>query len=106
MICTFQNHSGWIPVFLRLNSLDNVAVVINELLAGSTMEVDDALIILRQSIPAGHKVALRDIPPENPVIKYGEVIGNATQFIHTGDHVHLHNLSSLRDTWGTEDKVE
>jgi altronate dehydratase len=91
-------------VFLRLNPLDNVAVVLKDLPAGSRLEVDNAFITLRQSIPAGHKVALRDIPQANPVIKYGEVIGNAAQYIHTGDHVHLHNLGSLRDTWGTEVK--
>ncbi len=45
-------------------------------------------------IPAGHKIALRDIPKGTAVIKYGYPIGIATQDIQAGTHVHTHNLSS------------
>ena len=38
--------------------------------------------------------ALTDIPAGRPVVKYGEVIGLATQCIRAGDLVHLHNVSS------------
>jgi urease beta subunit len=30
------------------------------------------------------------------VIKYGAVIGQATRPIRVGDHVHVHNMKSLR----------
>jgi altronate dehydratase small subunit len=30
------------------------------------------------------------------VLKYGEVIGQATQDISEGKHVHVHNVESLR----------
>ena len=30
------------------------------------------------------------------VIEYGDVIGSATKDISTGEHVHVHNLKSLR----------
>jgi len=36
-------------------------------------------VSLSQTIPLGHKFALRDIDEGEPVIKYGEVIGLATQ---------------------------
>ena len=43
----------------------------------------------------GHKVALRDIKKGEPVIKYGFPIGEATEDIPKGGHVHSHNLHTL-----------
>jgi hypothetical protein len=35
------------------------------------------------------------------VIKFGQVIGATTQAVARGEHVHLHNLASLRKTVST-----
>ena len=43
----------------------------------------------------GHKIALRDIAKGEPVIKYGFPIGEATEDIPAGGHVHTHNLHTL-----------
>ena len=43
--------------------------------------------------PAGHKVALADVPTGGQVRKYGQVIGVATRPIQAGEHVHTHNLA-------------
>ena len=48
-------------------------------------------------IPAGHKYALRDISVGEYVIKYGEIIGRATQNITKGEWVHTHNVKSHLD---------
>jgi (2R)-sulfolactate sulfo-lyase subunit alpha len=48
------------------------------------------------SVPLGHKVALRDIPAGEPVIEYGIPIGLATTDIRTGQHVHVHNVKGRR----------
>ena len=48
----------------------------------------------RGDVPAGHKIALVDIPKGASVIKYGYPIGVATQAIRAGDFVHTHNLQS------------
>jgi (2R)-sulfolactate sulfo-lyase subunit alpha len=53
---------------------------------------------VNQPVPLGHKVALRDIPAGGQVVKYGVVIGRATQDITRGDHVHVHNLKGERWT--------
>ena len=45
-------------------------------------------------IPAGHKVALRDIKKGENVIKYGFPIGHATTDIAKGDWVHTHNIAT------------
>ncbi len=48
-------------------------------------------------IPAGHKFALRDIAKDQLVIKYGQIIGRATEDIKEGDWVHTHNVKSHLD---------
>ena len=47
-------------------------------------------------VPLGHKIALRDIPKGEPVIKYGVAIGRATVDIRAGQHVHVHNVKGER----------
>ncbi|MBQ8197568.1 MAG: altronate dehydratase [Clostridia bacterium] len=49
------------------------------------------------TIPAGHKFALRDISCGDLVIKYGEIIGRATSDIKEGEWVHTHNVKSHLD---------
>ena len=48
-------------------------------------------------IPAGHKIALRDISRGEKIIKYGEVIGVAKEDIKKGEWVHVHNVKSNLD---------
>lgn len=50
-----------------------------------------------ETIPAGHKYALRDIQAGDYVIKYGEIIGRATADIKAGEWVHTHNVRSHLD---------
>ena len=50
-----------------------------------------------ENIPAGHKYALCDIAKGGYVIKYGEIIGRATQNIKQGEWVHTHNVKSHLD---------
>jgi len=45
-------------------------------------------------VPAGHKIALRDIPKGTAVVKYGYPIGVATADVRAGEFVHTHNLAS------------
>lgn len=50
-----------------------------------------------EKIPAGHKYALKDIAVGDYVIKYGEIIGRATENIRAGEWVHTHNVKSHLD---------
>ena len=63
---------------------------------GTLVEVEGQQVEARQEIPYGHKIALADIPAGSTVLKYGLSIGNATQEIRRGDHVHIHNVESNR----------
>lgn len=81
-----------------INEKDNVATAIEPLNAGSkvSVEVQGRLdeVKLLSDIPMGHKLALRDIDEGEPVIKYGERIGQSTARIARGEHVHVHNVVS------------
>lgn len=79
---------------------DNVAIVLADLSSGAKVPLEGPEgsdeIEIRQDIPFGHKVAIKAVELGEHVIKYGESIGAATQDIVAGDHVHTHNLESLR----------
>jgi altronate hydrolase len=83
------------PGWIRLRPEDNVAVATRNLVAGTTLSVDGARVTLRDPIVLGHKIALRDVPAGDAVIKYGQVIGNASAAIPAGSHVHVHNVDAL-----------
>ncbi|MEM0118005.1 MAG: UxaA family hydrolase [Conexivisphaerales archaeon] len=82
--------------YLVLNEKDNVALAIRELPKGFEVEVTGKKVALRENIEFGHKFALTDIKKGEKVIKGGEVIGAATRDIMAGEHVHVHNIESLR----------
>ncbi len=66
---------------------DNVAVALEELQPGSIGNYT-----LLDTIPRGHKFAIKPIPQGALVIKYGLPIGTATVDIPVGTHVHIHNI--------------
>jgi altronate hydrolase len=78
---------------VRLHPTDNVAVARVALGAGAELRFAGLTLATRESIPAGHKVALRGIATGEHVQRYGQTIGRATQAIEPGSHVHTHNLS-------------
>ena len=80
---------------VRITPRDMVAVALKPLKAGTRVSLGDAEVTLREDLPMGHKAALRDIRKGEAVIKYGYPIGEATQDIPEGAHVHTHNLHTL-----------
>src|SRR5262245_844503 len=56
---------------------------------------DDVAVVLADlpDVPAGHKLARRDLPAGALVHKYGQVIGVTTAAVRAGEHVHTHNLA-------------
>jgi altronate hydrolase len=84
-----DRHEDWILV---LRHDDDVAVARRPIPAGRRLEGRDFDVVSTQAIPAGHKIALRPLPDDAPVRKYGQIIGFARGAIAAGDHVHVHNL--------------
>ncbi|MBX5441698.1 MAG: UxaA family hydrolase [Solirubrobacteraceae bacterium] len=80
------------PRALQLDPADNVAVAVTALHPGEVV----LGVELREPIRFGHKLALRDIAAGEPILKYHEVIGRASEDIAAGAHVHVHNVVSAR----------
>ena len=74
----------------RISEKDNVAVALCDLKKGS----HEGKITLHDNIPFGHKVSLCDIKNGDKIIKYGNLIGYATEDILAGSHVHTHNIKT------------
>lgn len=78
---------------IHLHAADNVAIARVMLPAGQIVRVDGVEVTSTQMIPAGHKIALREIAAGERVSRYGANIGHATRAIHAGDRVHTDNLA-------------
>ena len=87
--------------FIKINPADNVAVAINDVEAGYNCNIDGVSLTTLSRIPAGHKVALRDLAEGEDVIKYGFPIGHLLTSVPEGgiiDHTNLKtNLEGLLD---------
>lgn len=83
---------------LIISPKDDVAVALSDLPKGVTLSTDAGplSIVTRHPIPFGHKVAIKPVEKNEQVIKYGASIGIATKKIMPGEHVHTHNLQSVR----------
>ena len=83
--------------FIILNEKDNVAVAVEPAKAGDSAVLSDGKNLkVNQEIPFAHKIAVKAMKKGEKVIKYGEVIGEASKDIVAGDHVHTQNIRSLR----------
>ena len=78
-----------IPRVIRLAATDNVVVAVDPILPGNTA----ASVTARERVPRGHKLAVAPIAVNEPVRKYGQIIGFAARAIAPGDWVHEHNVS-------------
>ena len=81
---------------------DDVGVAVRDLKPGEevgavTLDGEPVgTVKLVSDVPLGHKVAMRGLAQGHKVIEYGRPIGGATQTIAQGEHVHTHNLRTLR----------
>ena len=81
-----------------IRTTDSVVTVIEPILKGEVIDYPGCVnpIIALCDIPIYHKVAVVDVKKGADVFKYGEKIGIACEDIHAGEHVHVHNLRSVR----------
>lgn len=84
-----------------LADTDNVATAITDLEAGRSIASDGvpgdrSTLETVESIAFGHKLAVTAIDAGDPVRKYGEIVGSATERIEPGEWVHTHNCESNR----------
>jgi altronate dehydratase len=75
---------------IRLHPQDNVVIALADLPVGASLP--EVGVPLLTPVPRGHKIAVSPIAPGQNVIRYGQIIGAATQPIQPGEHIHTHNL--------------
>jgi altronate hydrolase len=78
---------------IYLNAEDNICVAARLLTAGTEIRANGRAIKLAEAVPLGHKIAIKAIAKDEPVRKYGQIIGFASEAIEAGGWVHSHNLS-------------
>ena len=87
---------------IQIDEKDNVATTTSEVEAMEQLEVisPDGNVILKpkvtEPIPFGHKIAIKPIKKGENIVKYGEIIGVATQPVKAGAWVNTHNVGSAR----------
>jgi altronate dehydratase small subunit len=83
-----------------IDEKDNVATLLADVGKDDVVQVRTGErlteVRIQKRIQFGHKFAIKGIKKGENVMKYGEVIGEATQDIGEGQHVHVHNVESLR----------
>lgn len=74
------------PLFIQIHPRDNVAIVVNNggLAAGSRFANG---LVLQDTIPQAHKVALRGLEKGDPIIRYGQTIGVLNRSLRAGSWV-------------------
>lgn len=81
---------------------DDVGVAVMDLKKGATVGAltlegkAAGKVKLLNNVPLGHKVAMRELPQDKPVVKYGRPVGKTVAPIGRGAHVHTHNMKTLR----------
>ena len=76
---------------IRIHPKDNVVIARRQLLGGTLIAEEG--VTIAGLVPPGHKIATQPIGVGEPVRRYNQVIGHATQAIAPGQHVHTHNLA-------------
>jgi altronate hydrolase len=72
---------------LRLNDKDNLVVAVDTIELGAAVEN----VLATARVPRGHKMATTKIAKGAPVLKFGQIIGFASDDILPGAHIHTHN---------------
>ena len=72
---------------LRLNDKDNLIVAVDAIEVGTAANG----VTATARVPRGHKMATAKIAKGAPVLKFGQIIGFASEDILPGAHIHTHN---------------
>ncbi len=72
------------PLLIRINEKDNVAITVDTIRQGTPLMEN---ILAKEEIPQGHKIALKDIPANGEIVRYGVILGYAIKDIKKGDWI-------------------
>lgn len=85
---------------IQILAVDMVATAVDPLQPGDDVRISGVeqgvSVAVKEAIPSGHKLAVRHIAEGEHILKYGEVIGVATEDIPVGHWVHVHNCRGVK----------
>ena len=79
---------------MRVDRDDDVALLLDPVVAGDTICFDGGTIVARKDIARGHKIAVGVVAAGAPVRRYRAAFGVATRDIAIGEHVHIQNVAT------------
>ena len=89
--------------YIRINPADSVVVALRAMKKDEVVEVGNIVVKLKEDVPAGHKILLKDTPAGKDILKYGYPIGHAAIDLEAGQWVNEHNLkTNLKGTLSYE----
>jgi altronate dehydratase len=80
--------------YIIMDKEDNCATSLQDISEGTEVRINNETIKFNHKVPFGHKFALKDITSGSHIIKYGQIIGIATNDIKKGEWIHTHNIKS------------
>lgn len=80
--------------YIKIHPDDKVAVALSPLPKGTETMFGKEKVVTLEDIPQGHKFALVDMGPGDPVIKYGQPIGLTKEAVKKGQWIHTHNMKT------------
>jgi hypothetical protein len=84
-----------VPNMIVLDEADNVGIALRDIASGEDAVAGDGRSVAAvDTIPQGHKVALRSIAEGERVLRFGVPVGVAKAGIAVGRLVHIHNVRS------------
>lgn len=92
---------------VKINEKDNVAIAVQDIKKGTIV---DGGILTIDDIPQAHKVALKDIPRDGEITRYGVTLGYAKDDIKQGSWINEHMVKLPKSpsldnlVWGTNIK--
>ena len=70
--------------FLQIQETDNVLVALSDLASGTKLSFRDNDIVLKENIPAKHKIFINNMQVGDEVYMYGVVVGKLTVAVQSG----------------------
>ncbi len=86
--------------FIIMDEKDTIATALEDTFAGEVASIYSsdnekvAEVKVLENISFGNKIALKDIAVNDPIIKYGSIVGQCKKNILKGELVHVHNVKS------------
>jgi len=89
---------------IAMHENDNLVTVLDDVLKNDEVTVFSKsntvveTIKAKQDIQFGHKLMRVDVEKDSDIIKYNTVVGRSFKAIKRGEHAHVHNFGSARDS--------